>query len=130
MGRMKKKAEETKPVEQILLFVPEELQAPPSPPLALIPPAALAPPSSNDPAKIDSPAFLEKVRLAAIEWAKECGLKPPFTVNGPERVNYPREGHGYVVSIREDTGKQRLATARFTSAGAPSYWSLDGLVTG
>lgn len=68
--------------------------------------------------------------MNAIEWAKECGLKSPFTVGGPERVNYPRYGHGYVVTIREDTGKQRQGSARFTSDGAQSYWCLDGIVTG
>lgn len=119
-----------KPAEQILLFVPEEPQAPPSPPLAPTPPAPLAPPPPNDPAQIEWPAFLDKIRVEAIEWAKGCGLKPPFTVNGPERVDYRKEGHGYVVTIEEETGKQRLGSARFNSNGTPTYWCLDGIVTG
>jgi hypothetical protein len=130
MGRKKKKEEETKFAEQNLLFVPETPSPPPSPPLALIPSATLAPPPPDDQSEIASPAFVEKVREDGIEWAKECGLKPPFTVDGPERVNYPRYGHGYVMTIREDMGKRRLGSARFTSNGAPSYWSLDGIVTG
>src|SRR6266852_2725735 len=130
MGKKKKKAEEATSAEQTLLFVPSGPQAPTSAPLPAIPRAALEPPPPGDQAKIASPAFLEKVRVDAIEWAKECGLKPPFAVDGPERVNYPRQGHGYVVTIREDTGKRRQGSARFTSEGAPSYWSLDGIVTG
>jgi len=124
MGRRKKQAEEAKPVEQILLFMPEPPPAPPSPPPA--PP----PPPSNEPAKIESPTFLAKIRVDAIEWARECGLKPPFTVNGPERVGYPKEGHGFIVTINEETGKRRLGSARFNSKGDPTYWSLDGIVTG
>ncbi len=128
MGRKKEQTDGAKPAEQILHFVPEQPQAPPPP--AQAPPAALAPPLRNDQAKIESPEFLEKVRVDAIQWAKQCGLKPPFTVNGPERVAFPREGHGYVVTLREETGKQRLGSARFNSKGASTHWSLDGIVTG
>ena len=118
MGKKKKKSEERNSADQILLFVPSGVPAPPSPPLAPIPSAGITPPPPSDQAKIASPAFLEKVRVDAIEWAKECGLKPPFTVDGPERVNYSRYGHGYVVTIREDTGKRRLGSARFSRASA------------
>lgn len=123
-------AEETKPMEQIPLFVPEQPQTPPSPPLAPTSPGALALPPPKERARIETPAFLEKICADAIEWAKECGLKPPFRVNGPDRVEYQREGHGYVVTIKEETGKQRLGSARFNSNGTPTYWSLDGIVTG
>jgi len=130
MGRKKRRAEEAKPAEQILQFVPEQPPAPSSPPLVPTPPATPAPPPHNYPAKIESQAFLDRIRVDAIEWAKECGLKPPFTVNGPEQVDYRKEGHGYVVTIKEETGKQRLGSARFNSNGAATYWSLDGIVTG
>lgn len=122
--------EEAKPAEQILLFAPEHAQAPASPQAVPTPPAVLSLPPPTDQAKSNSSAFLETVRVDAIQWAKECGLAPPFTVNGPERVTFSREGHGYVVTIREDTGKQRQGSARFNSKGEPTYWSLDGIVTG
>ena len=78
------------------------------------------PPAPPDaPGEIESPAFLQKI-----------GLKPPFTVNGPDRVSYPKAGHGYVLTVQEDAGKQRLGSARFNSKGDPTYWSLDGIVTG
>jgi hypothetical protein len=123
-------AEETKPLVQIELFVPEQPPALASPPPTPTPPAVLAPPPPNDQAKFESPAFLEKVRRDATLWAQECGLKPPFTVNGPERVNFSKGGHGYEVTIKEDSGKQRQGSARFNSKGASTYWSLDGIVTG
>jgi len=130
MGKRKKRAKETQPAEQAQLFAPDEPQARPSALPNPTPPDPLAPPLPGDPAKGDSMAFLDKIRADAILWAQECGLKPPFTVNGPERVAFPKEGHGYVVTIKEETGKQRLGSARFNSNGAPSYWSLDGIEAG
>jgi hypothetical protein len=93
------------------------------------PSSPLSPPPDIQ-VKIESPAFLEKVRSDAIEGAKECGLRPPFLVDGPERMNDPRDGHGDVLTIKEEAGKQRLGPARFNSDGARTYWSLDGIVTG
>jgi hypothetical protein len=130
MVSKKKDSEETKPLKQGDLFASNEPQAQPSAPPISTPPAAPAPLPTSDPTKIESPAFLEKIRADATLWAKECGLKPPFIVNGPERMNYPKMGHGYVVTIKEETGKERLGSARFNSNGAPTYWSLDGIVTG
>jgi hypothetical protein len=70
---------------------------------------------------------MEVLRATAIQWATECGLRPPFTVNGPEKVDYPQYGHGYVVHITEQRpGKSRMGTARLTSEGNPAFWSLDG----
>ena len=130
MVTKKRDSEETKPLKQVHLFASNEAQALPSAPPNLNPPAAPAPLPPSDFAKIESPAFLEKIRASATLWAKECGLKPPFIVSGPERVDYPKKGHGYVVTIKEETGRQRLGSARFNSNGAPTYWSLDGIVTG
>lgn len=68
------------------------------------------------------------VRTRAVEWAIECGFNKDLDVSGPDRVNYPREGHGYVVVLHERNGKQRMATARFDSRGNRSYWTIDGHV--
>lgn len=75
---------------------------------------------------------LDEIRTRAVQWAKECGLKPPFCVSGPERVDYPQRGHGYAVQIREerpdmDNAKCRLGTARFTADGEPAMWTIDGI---
>lgn len=69
---------------------------------------------------------LEVIRARALSWAQENGLQGEVDAQGPERVNYPIHGHGYVVTLRERNGKQRLATARFDAAGNPSFWSMDG----
>lgn len=130
MGRKRKQPEGAKPPEQIPLFIAEEPPVPPLPPPAQAQLAALGTTPTGAKAKIESPVFLEKIRVDAIEWASECGLKPPFMVNGPDRVNYPRYGHGYVLTIKEETGRERLGSARFNSDGARTYWSLDGIVTG
>jgi hypothetical protein len=130
MGKKKKRGAGATPPQQSLLFPPEEPQAPASPSLA---PASAATPSSEPPRdaeEVESPEFLEKIRADAIRWAKDCGLSPPFTVGGPERVSYPRSGYGYVVTLKEEKGKERLGSARFNSSGAPTYWSVDGIVTG
>lgn len=73
---------------------------------------------------------LEALREDGKKWAEECGLKPPFNVQGPDRIDYPQRGYGYQMTVREAGGKQRLGSARFTSAGVRSYWSIDGIVTG
>ncbi len=114
MGRKKKKEEEPS-VET------STAQAP-------VPVVPLPPP--NGQSKTDPPEFLARIRRDVIEWAKECGLKPPFNVSGPDRVEYPRQGHGYAATIQEETGKCRMGSARYTSAGDRSYWTIDGIVTG
>lgn len=76
----------------------------------------------------DDPAFLARIRECAVAWAKRCGLRPPFTVTGPERIAYPKDGHGYTVLVQEATGRQRLGTARFSSTGQETYWTVDGIV--
>ena len=90
----------------------------------------LVPPHVNGQAKTDPPELLARIRQDVVEWAKECGLRPPFNVSGPDRVNYPRQGHGYAATIKEETGKARMGSARYTSTGDRSYWTIDGLVTG
>ena len=130
MGKKKKQAAKTARPEQAQLFPPGEKQAPlpPSPAPASL--AGPSPPPARNPAAVESKEFMEKIRADAIRWARECGLSPPFTVSGPERVDYPREGHGYVVTLEEREGRERLGSARFNSTGATTYWSLDGIVTG
>lgn len=120
MGR-KKKVEETKPMEQMPLVVPIDSVAKP-------------PMNGSAPAvgemTIEIPISLDKVREEGIRWAEECGFKQPFNVQGPDRVNYPRYGYGYQMTVKETMGKGRLGSARFTSSGVRSYWSIDGIVTG
>lgn len=87
--------------------------------------SAAAPPPPSSP-----PPSMEDIRNAAVSWATQAGLYPPFNVNGPERVDFPQHGHGYQVVIREEAGKQRMGTAKFTSEGKPDFWQVDGIVTG
>lgn len=90
-------------------------------------PAAAAP--VRTPPQPPSPPSMDTVKQQAIEWATKCGLRPPFAVNGPEKVDYPQWGHGYVVHLQETlptNGRCRMGTARFTWDGTPSYWSVDG----
>lgn len=67
-----------------------------------------------------------RLRAEAEATAKDCGLKGDLVVQDPERVNYPRQGHGYVVVVREKNGQQRSGTVRLNAEGKLSYWSLDG----
>lgn len=101
MGRKKKKSED---------FVPLMVD---------ITPGAGTPFGPDDPPS-------GTIRDKAIAWAIENGLQGEIDAQGPERVNYPVRGHGYVVTLRERNGKQRLATARFDQAGNPSFWTMDG----
>lgn len=71
---------------------------------------------------------VEAVMERAAKWAFECGFKDPVDVSVPEVRKYPQRGHGYVVQVRETAGKERMATAHFTSGGEPSLWTLDGKV--
>lgn len=103
MGRKKKKSEDVVPL------------------MVDIPPGAGSPFGPEDPA----PGI---IRDKALAWAHENGLQGDLDAQGPERVNYPVRGHGYVVTLRERNGKQRLATARFDSEGKPSFWTMDGRI--
>lgn len=120
MGRKKKVVEEQKAMTQMPL-------APATPEVKA--PEVEAPPSNVVTAP-EIPVSLDAIRDDAVAWAVECGFKGDFMVNGPDRVDYPQSGYGYVVVIKEQTGKQRMGSARFTSAGVRSYWSIDGIVTG
>ena len=95
-------------------------------------PDLVAPPPQNGQAKApeETPAFLAMVKARAVDVAKECGLREPFLLGGPDRVDYPVRGHGYVVTVKEQAGKQRMGTARFNSEGEHRYWSQDTLITG
>lgn len=107
--------------------------APPAAPAVSVVPVAAATVLTTVPENgrsNETPAFMAEIRTKGVEWAEECGLRPPFSVSGPDRIDYPRHGHGYVVTVQEKTGKCRLGSARFTSEGVRSYWSLDTLITG
>jgi len=132
MGRKRKKDSRPAPSGQVRLFALEPA-GPEATPAAAPPETTRAqvPPSPGHPDENpDSPEFLRQIQEDGIRWAGECGLHPPFGVNGPERVEYPRAGHGYVVTIQEEEGKRRLGTARFNARGEPTYWSLDGILSG
>jgi hypothetical protein len=66
----------------------------------------------------------------AQEWAIECGFRGEFRIDGPNLERFPRYGHGYVFTIRELQGKQRMATAKYTKDGMRSFWQMDGMITG
>lgn len=122
MGRKKKvveekKAEEGVPMEQTPLVVPVES----------VGQNGTAPVPEPVP---EVPGVRNAIHDDAMVWAIECGFTGTLFVNGPERVDYPREGYGYCVTIKEQDGKQRLGSARYTSSGVRSYWSIDGIVTG
>jgi hypothetical protein len=71
---------------------------------------------------------VEIVMERAEKWASESGFKGVLEVSVPSVEKYPQRGHGYVVQVREKGGKERMATAHFTSKGEPSLWTLDGKV--
>lgn len=66
----------------------------------------------------------------AEEWATVNGLKGPFRLDGPDRQDFPKRGYGYVVQVREQGGKQRMVTLRYTNDGKRSFWQMDGMITG
>lgn len=80
------------------------------------------------PAAAIQPPSMEDVRKAAVQWAEASGLKQPFVVAGPVKESFPRHGHGFVVTIQEQSGRRTLGTARFTEDGKPSMWTVDGVM--
>jgi hypothetical protein len=88
------------------------------------------PPQNGAAQPVESPEFIAGIKAKAADIARECGLREPFLLTGPDRVNYPVRGHGYVVVVKEQSGKQRMGSARFNAEGEHRYWSLDGIVTG
>ena len=96
-----------------------------------IPVIATAATPPNVVCRQDPAIKIDPVVLAwdAEAWATECGLGK-VTVQGPNRENYPQHGYGYSFQIMEVGGKERKATARYTSAGARNMWTIDGQVTG
>ena len=74
---------------------------------------------------------LGALRVNAQKWAEECGLKN-VAVSQATREEYNRYGYGFIFAIRgqSGTGKDRMATARYTYKGERSFWSMDGMVTG
>lgn len=72
------------------------------------------------------PEDLEAVRKTALEWAIAAGLVPPLAAAPPERLAYPKFGHGYSVLVSESASGGRTATAKFDASGRPSMWTLNG----
>lgn len=118
--------------EQMSLVTPDtDPQKPAPPPEVPSEPAFFAPQDGVATAVPEPPSpSMDALLKAAITWAQECGLNGPFNVTGPERVDYPRHGHGYAVTVKEQTGKGRMGTARFTAEGKTSYWSMDTFTSG
>jgi len=75
------------------------------------------------------PLNLEELAKDAEAWARECGL-PKVTVQPAVKENFPKRGYGYTFQIMEMGGKDRKATARYTSHGKRNFWTIDGMVTG
>lgn len=73
---------------------------------------------------------MDWIKGDAEKWAKDCGLKDPLQVEGPNKEIFKSNGCGYVFIVQEKTGKNRMATARYNAKGQRSYWSMDGIVTG
>jgi RNA 3'-terminal phosphate cyclase len=75
-----------------------------------------------------SPSLEETEQMmlqAAEEWAREAGLQPPLDVMKPHRVEYPRQGHGWQVTITEREARRRMGTAVFGSDGQRKMWTMD-----
>lgn len=75
----------------------------------------------------------EQLLRDAEAWAAECGLTRPFTLTGPEKVEYPRAGFGYTVLVNEQEapGRRRatrMGTAKFDAQGRRAMWTIDGMV--
>lgn len=83
---------------------------------------------NRDPEKIPAVDH-DALRKDAQAWAQECGLAE-VRVAGPDREDFPQYGFGYIFQITEISGKQRRATARYSSQGLRNFWSMDSLVTG
>lgn len=66
--------------------------------------------------------------VMATNWARECGFSGDLIASEPEEVSYPGKSHGFVVKVRENSGKQRSGTAWFNMYGDPSMWTVDGKV--
>lgn len=79
---------------------------------------------------LETPVSIDPAALQqdAVKWAQECGLKNA-TAKGPSREDFPRYGFGYVFQVMEVGGKERKATARYTSRGERSFWTIDGMAT-
>lgn len=72
----------------------------------------------------------EELRKDAEALAHECGFSGALRVDGPEIEKFPRTGYGLVFMVRELTGKQRMATAKYTKEGRRAFWMMDGVITG
>lgn len=75
-----------------------------------------------------SAELLTEILKSATDWAKECGLREPFNLSGPTKIDYPQRGYGFNVVIQEAGDAKRLGTARFTAEGKRSLWTRDGTV--
>lgn len=67
----------------------------------------------------------EKITEVALAYADENGLRGKIRVSDVKRVDYPRHGYGYQVTVQEENGKGRMASVHFTSELQPAMWTLD-----
>lgn len=83
---------------------------------------------------LNGEAHLSEAILKSAEvWAIECGLRGPFDLAGPDKVDYPQHGYGFVVLVSElnpykPGARVRMGTARFTDQGERAMWTIDGSV--
>lgn len=68
----------------------------------------------------------EELMKRARAWAIENGLTGKLRVGTPTWVDYPQYGHGFHLTVAEEEGKKRSASAHFRSDGEPNMWSMDG----
>lgn len=61
----------------------------------------------------------------AVKWGSENGLKEPVNAVGPSRVEFNLSGYGFVVVLKETSGRGRMGTASYTATGKRSMWNLD-----
>ena len=94
------------------------MKCPPEPVVPSPPPPPAEPPEL-------SPERLAELRTEAGMWALRNGFRGVVVVDEPVKVQYPRWGHGWAVSVREEGGEQRGASCRFDASGRPTYWTMD-----
>ncbi len=84
----------------------------------------------NNDVVIEDQATLAKIKEDAGKWAVECGLNSDLHMTGPSIEKYPKSGYGYVVNVKERSGKGRMGTARYDKKAVRSFWTIDGMITG